>query len=143
MLWSLVSAIIADFRQKGFKKKNNFMVIFLHSLAVFELKSQFLRHIWQKYFKIGSRTFFVYVSFLQDNQSRTVPSLRSPKFTPKVKIGSRVLSKGYRIQKNSILFDITILFNFWYFDTVLLLIRVARWFVLKPKIPIWVNLGGP
>jgi hypothetical protein len=83
------------------------MVIFLHSLAVFELKSQFLRHIWQKYFKIGSRTFFVYVSFLQDNQSRTVPSLGSPKVTPKVKIGSRVLSKGYRI-----LFDITILFNF-------------------------------
>jgi hypothetical protein len=22
-------------------------------------------------------------------------------------------------------------------------LRVARWFVLKPKIPIWVNIGGP
>jgi hypothetical protein len=22
-------------------------------------------------------------------------------------------------------------------------IRVARWFVFKPKIPIWVNFGGP
>jgi hypothetical protein len=21
--------------------------------------------------------------------------------------------------------------------------RVARWFVFKPKIPIWVNFGGP
>jgi hypothetical protein len=21
--------------------------------------------------------------------------------------------------------------------------RVARWFVFKPKIPLWVNLGGP
>jgi hypothetical protein len=23
------------------------------------------------------------------------------------------------------------------------MIRVARWFVFKPKIPIWVNFGGP
>jgi thiol-disulfide isomerase/thioredoxin len=23
------------------------------------------------------------------------------------------------------------------------LIRVARWFILKPKVPIWVNFGGP
>jgi hypothetical protein len=23
------------------------------------------------------------------------------------------------------------------------LVRVARWFVFKPKIPIWVNFGGP
>jgi hypothetical protein len=22
-------------------------------------------------------------------------------------------------------------------------IRVARWYVFKPKIPIWVNIGGP
>jgi hypothetical protein len=21
--------------------------------------------------------------------------------------------------------------------------RVARWFIFKPKIPIWVNFGGP
>jgi hypothetical protein len=21
--------------------------------------------------------------------------------------------------------------------------RVARWFVFKPKIPIWINFGGP
>jgi hypothetical protein len=21
--------------------------------------------------------------------------------------------------------------------------RVARWYIFKPKIPIWVNLGGP
>jgi hypothetical protein len=23
------------------------------------------------------------------------------------------------------------------------MIRVARWFIFKPKIPIWVNFGGP
>jgi hypothetical protein len=22
-------------------------------------------------------------------------------------------------------------------------IRVARWFIFKPKIPIWINFGGP
>jgi hypothetical protein len=22
-------------------------------------------------------------------------------------------------------------------------LKVARWFILRPKIPIWVNLGGP
>jgi hypothetical protein len=25
----------------------------------------------------------------------------------------------------------------------LLPVRVARWYILKPKIPIWVNFGGP
>jgi hypothetical protein len=24
-----------------------------------------------------------------------------------------------------------------------ILSRVARWFVFKPKIPIWINFGGP
>jgi thiol-disulfide isomerase/thioredoxin len=27
--------------------------------------------------------------------------------------------------------------------TLWVAIRVARWFVFKPKIPIWVNFGGP
>jgi hypothetical protein len=26
---------------------------------------------------------------------------------------------------------------------LLLKLRVARWFVFKPKIPIWLNFGGP
>jgi hypothetical protein len=28
-------------------------------------------------------------------------------------------------------------------DRLILQSRVARWFIFKPKIPIWVNFGGP
>jgi hypothetical protein len=28
-------------------------------------------------------------------------------------------------------------------DQLVIKIRVARWFIFKPKIPIWVNFGGP
>jgi hypothetical protein len=29
------------------------------------------------------------------------------------------------------------------FFSLFLTVRVARWYIMKPKIPLWVNFGGP
>jgi hypothetical protein len=45
-----------------------------------------------------------------------------------------MLRKGYMGQSTMDIFDTTFAGDFT---------RVARWFLFKPNIPIWVNFGGP